>query len=172
MVTINDNKYSEDRLKVFAFGYLATELASFNISGSDHMVKIFDEYDPVIRDMILDDSKTISVKAACEIAFQFNMSALKMMGVKRKDFKTDKLDMKIPVKRTTIIRIADRMHHTKDGDPLLSDLKSTIVNASRELINFVLVQHQPMLLTDDQCKLCLDRGLTYNQIFDAQVNYA
>ncbi len=170
MVAINENNYSEDRIRIFQFGYLATALASFNMSGSDHIVKIFDECDPVLRDSILDDPKTISFREACEIAFQFNMSALKMMGVKSEDFKTDKLDMKFSVERVAVIKIADRMHHTKDGDPLLCDLKSIIVNASFELLDFVL--DEPFLFTDDHCKLCLDRGLTYNQIFDAQVNYA
>ncbi|MGB1611458.1 MAG: hypothetical protein ACPHAR_03575 [Flavobacteriaceae bacterium] len=170
MVAINENNYSEDRIRVFQFGYLATALASFNMSGSDQIVKIFHECDPVLRKQILDDPETISFREACEIAFQFNISALKMLGVKSEDFKTDKLDMKFSVERATVIRIADRMHHTKDGDPLLCDLKSIIVNASSELLNFVL--DEPFLFTDDHCKLCLDRGLTYNKIFEVQVDNA
>ena len=171
MVAINQNNYSEDRIKIFGFGYLSTAIASFNTTGIEHILKIFNEGDPVLRDKILHDPKTITFEEACEIAFNFKMTGLKLYEKSIEDCSTYNIDMKFSVERATVIRIADRMHHTKDGDPLLCDLKSIIVNALPESIEGA-IQNPEFLFTDDKYEFCLDHGLTYNEIFEIQVDNA
>lgn len=170
MVAINENNYSEDRIRIFAFGYLATALASFNRSGTKYILNIFECCDEEVYDKILNDPQTISFEESCQIAWNLNMSAWKKLTETSDDFQTDNARMEFSLERAVAIRIADRMYHTKDSDPLFYDLKSIIVNASSELLNFVL--DEPFLFTDDHCKLCLDRGLTYNKIFEVQVDNA
>lgn len=170
MVAINENNYSEDRMRVFQFGYLATALASFNRSGTQHILDIFGCCDQALYDKILDDPQTISFEESCQIAWNLNMSAWKKLTETSDDFEIDNMRMEFSVERATVIRIADRMHHTKDGDPLLCDLKSIIVNASFASIDATL--NEPFLFNDDQYKYFLDCGFTYNQMFQWQVDNA
>ena len=170
MVAINENNYSEDRIRIFAFGYLATALASFNRSGTKYILNIFECCDEEVYDKILNDPQTISFEESCQIAWNLNMSAWKKLTETSDDFQTDNARMEFSLERAVAIRIADRMYHTKDSDPLFYDLKSIIVNASFENIDAAL--NEPFLFNDDQYESFLDRGFTYNQMFQWQVDNA
>lgn len=167
MVAINENNYSEDRIRVFQFGYLATCIAGLKTKECDAICRIFMDCDPDMHNKMLMHPAATHIDISCCTAWVMHILHWREAALHLSNFEISKQKFDFSLPRAYVIAFAGIMNDLEEGDEMFNHFTNLIRSAPSDLVIEVL--DTPHLLTDEECIDYMNREMTYGDIFQERL---